>query len=666
MPGCACEKEQQNRDIYLSSYGDLVEQIKTTISTVSDHEIRVQAAQIFRPRYRLDKASEAREAASLPEYEIGHFTITDSEDIKYLEYERTLEEMQQSLIRQRPAEYSPEEHQTSRMIKEAFKNGATVVSTVYARKDDDHRDILVMKYDPVTRIGTTSIINTATTGKDYTFESAHAIARHRFSSLIESKPAERVFILSDATVARQREKEIVREVQQAAEEASDMKPTEQRGYWRREAVSVSESKASDRNADCLIAEYHNMQRDVPRQNIIIKIVEEGEQIGKRFMRDVITTHSRVIEEIKKNKTEKEEKTNETRLVAARIIDNARTRLILNDKKEVLSSATEKAQKQSAEFPNPGKREILDEKPEGFMETLQEARKIMDGAQKMVTLALDSQTEPVAAPAVIYALDILAYPEKILVEDGHEIKEEDPVLFLTEEEREAVVDFLTSNNKKTFPVESTQKTETALNIEHIDMTILAWVKELIQCIDHEPVEQAIETIKHKEEVTFFQMSQLWEILVGHNSRIHSASFMEGALVRKGMADLGEISHPEERELVQQCSLAVTAWLLLKLTAYHCSVHAIKTFICEKENNKYFNLSNALREKLPEGLAEKELGQWILFAIIWYLVMIREQGMRQVHGSQLKVQRKKKTKNLKKLRAQKSLMMPAQGLIFVFGS
>lgn len=55
-----------------------------------------------------------------------------------------------------------------------------------------------------------------------------------------------------------------------------------------------------------------------------------------------------------------------------------------------------------------------------------------------------------------------------------------------------------------------------------------------------------------------------------------------------------------------------------------------------------------------------GNWILFSIIWYLAMIREQGLKQVYSSQFTVQRKKG----KKIKS--DFRLPSQGVIFAFRS
>jgi len=196
---CMPEKAQEDitaNDIYLSSYQNVVDQIRTAGPDLDDHNIRIMAAEIFRPRFREDRRTDILESSDEKEYQANEFVMKDGQ-LFFPKYDTTLEQLHLNQLEKRPEEYSPEDHQTSLLIQEAFRNGATIVSTVYARKGSDNRDIVEMVYDPKTNRGFTRIVNTQEQGKNHEFDTIKSIARKRLDLFKETRLSDRIFIMSD-------------------------------------------------------------------------------------------------------------------------------------------------------------------------------------------------------------------------------------------------------------------------------------------------------------------------------------------------------------------------------------------------------------------------------------------------------------------------------------
>ncbi len=667
MPGHNSPDHGSN--MYLSAYNDVVEQIKISSPALSDHDVRIQAAQILRPRYRQDKISEIREAAHLPEYDIGHFTLTDEGEVKYLEYGKTLEEMHQSQIRQRSDEYSPEEHQISRMIGEAFKNGATIVTTVYTREGDDHRDILVMRYDQTTGIGVTSVITGTANEKGETFSAIHEVVRDQFPALTESSPAERVFILSDVRVEEQRGREIIQEVQEIAVEVSKIEPVEERRYWRRETVNSPERTVVTADSDRSISTADRFVDKARQHDPIRGIVKDGEETGKRMVRDMIAVTTGAIKKMH-DKGIKDREISEARpSVTTRILAAIKSQF---NGDEHIKQDTRKEQAQIGDLlllEELGATISID-KPEKTLTSIQEVRETMDGAQEVIAFAVESETQGVAIPAAIFALSVLAHPEMMLTEDIPEKREESPVVPLTEKEWEMVIAFLTSEEDSPQEIsiiqlasmQVKQETGAGARSEEIDMTVLTWIKELIHRVDGEPVEHALQTIEQAEEVTFRKMVKLWEIILKtremnfaitkSNSRIYSAPIKED-------------THREytEEKHIEHFSFAMTIWFLLKLDSYYRSLGSLKAIL--KKDAKHVNIAEVLKEYKPEGLVRKEPAQWILLVMLWSMGELHMAKMRETGFARSKIKNQRSKIQMKNQKVKKQ-NLPYMGIIFAFAS
>ena len=208
MAGCIREKS------YLDSYNGETEIVKKQFPDYSEHNIRVEVARRFRPRYAVDRASEARDENPTEDIsESVSFTL-DGGHVFYPQYGEhgtyldTLHQNQKKYSKS----YSESDYQTSRLAEEAFRNGATTVVLSYAREGETNRDLIVMKYDPVTKEGKTFIVNTSVNGQEHFYKEILDIAKERFSNLSVISPTRTSAILTDAVVTTEQAVSVIHSV----------------------------------------------------------------------------------------------------------------------------------------------------------------------------------------------------------------------------------------------------------------------------------------------------------------------------------------------------------------------------------------------------------------------------------------------------------------------
>jgi hypothetical protein len=184
---CVLEKETLR-----IAYDDRFIRNRAVYPEWSDHELRIQTAIDLRPQFRLNREAGLREQSGLPEYDVpeAEFTLTEAGSVYYVKYGQNLTDLHERQKRLTPDTYSSEEHAISVLIEEHFRNGATSVITSYGE-----RDLIVMRYDPVTKVGTTAIINTdSAQDKPKTVKE---MAKTQFSHLEKLDITENIFIYSD-------------------------------------------------------------------------------------------------------------------------------------------------------------------------------------------------------------------------------------------------------------------------------------------------------------------------------------------------------------------------------------------------------------------------------------------------------------------------------------
>ncbi len=239
--------------IYKISYLDSLKNLTADHSDWSPSQIRKEAAIRFRPRFRQDKASSIQEARNEAMSPGPEFILKDGE-VYYPAYGMSANELNENTLRLNPSEYSLAQHQTTAVMSEAFRNGATEVVAAYHREGEDHRDLIVMKYDPVTGKGKMTIVNTAQDGNFHKFQDMQSVAKSQFVTHYEMRPANNVFILSDKPLAHQKvqkalgyvEQRIALVLREPDRHVADVKLEQQKRERRDEVYRVEQVFQSER------------------------------------------------------------------------------------------------------------------------------------------------------------------------------------------------------------------------------------------------------------------------------------------------------------------------------------------------------------------------------------------------------------------------------------
>lgn len=213
MAGCECRK-----DIFKISYDNLASEVASQHRDWTPTHIRQETARLFRPSYHQNMDSVRKERSNEKVYQGPDF-VFEGGQVNFVDgvRMRNILAFHETQLRDTPKEYSPEQHETSRLIQTAFQNGASEVATSYPEKKGQ-RDILVMKLDRTTGKGTSYIINTAPDGNDHTVSEIETIAKAHFEDFIETKAAQDVFIFSDVRVPKQQVQPVLQQIDKTIRE----------------------------------------------------------------------------------------------------------------------------------------------------------------------------------------------------------------------------------------------------------------------------------------------------------------------------------------------------------------------------------------------------------------------------------------------------------------
>lgn len=196
MAGCIID-----RDIFKISYNNLSSEIASQHADWTPHQVRVEAARLFRPSYHQNMESAKHEVGDEKEYPGASFVFENGE-VNFIDGLKmtNILTFHENQLRDTPEKYSREQHETSLLIQTAFQNGATEVVTSYL-EPNGQRDIVVMTLDRATGKGKMRIINTL---NDHTMEEMRALVKNNFSHLSEAHPVANAFILSDTHIPKER------------------------------------------------------------------------------------------------------------------------------------------------------------------------------------------------------------------------------------------------------------------------------------------------------------------------------------------------------------------------------------------------------------------------------------------------------------------------------
>ena len=220
MAGCIKEKS------YWESYKSETAAVKQSFSYRSPHDVRVEVARRFRIRYAMDHSSEAKDINPTDEVkESAPFTLKDGHIFypTYGEHGTYLETLHQNQKNYADS-YSLSDHQTSRLAEEAFQNGATIAVLSYAREGENNRDLLMMTYDHETKEGKTFVVNTAMDGKQHSYNEIITIGQKRFNKLSLIQPTDTSAILTNVSLSSNQAREAVTHVTLESEHFTTQTP----------------------------------------------------------------------------------------------------------------------------------------------------------------------------------------------------------------------------------------------------------------------------------------------------------------------------------------------------------------------------------------------------------------------------------------------------------
>ncbi len=192
------------KDIQRIAYFDAYQSFKKEYPLSNDHDIRVQTAQYLRPKFHMDKTTLEREKSTQGEYDVpeSQFTLTPDGHIYYTQYGQSLLELHERQKRLTPDSYSPREHAISVLIETLFAQGASTVVANYGT-----RDLLVLRYNHETKIGTTSVINTQQS--DNGTSTLLHIVQKRFPHLTPISPTEDITLHTDTPTSSIRARQTI-------------------------------------------------------------------------------------------------------------------------------------------------------------------------------------------------------------------------------------------------------------------------------------------------------------------------------------------------------------------------------------------------------------------------------------------------------------------------
>ena len=165
------------------------------------------------------------------------------------------------------------------------------------------------------------------------------------------------------------------------------------------------------------------------------------------------------------------------------------------------------------------------------------------------------------------------------------------------------------------------------------------------MDNSPSGQKIDLIKPEQQKSIEKIQALQQTIVDviskqrthHENRSRNSEF-----VRNNQNQFNESALKEQDVHIENFSLALSFWMMIKLIQYLSVLQKIESNIKNQLVSPESESTNAPKELGLENASDfiqKEPAPWLLFAIIWQLAMIREQGFAQSNTQVSSVKQKK---------------------------
>lgn len=193
--------------------------------------------------------------------------------------------------------------------------------------------------------------------------------------------------------------------------------------------------------------------------------------------------------------------------------------------------------------------------------------------------------------------------------------------------------------------------------------MAAIKEFFSIREKRKVKKIVSFIKKEKNSVKTRVEHVWNMLITLAKRMERQKKTISTEIRKferkkrfgiekkqenrkisGKTELLVTCKEQRKELMARFSFAWVLWLLFGMSDQKNHLELKQTEILQGDGSD---------EQIGKALVKQEFTPWILFSIIWYLAMLREQGFMQVSSQQ-------QTRHQKK----KSTIFCQQGVIFAF--
>ena len=582
-----------SKEVWKISYEKKVEEIKKNNPELSPSEVRHEAVLDLRLRHRADRASMINERSNLEKYEATKFMWDEKKGVRYKGngYDTGIEDFHTRQQDFMPEKYSLDDHLTSKAINEAFRNGATTVVTSYHREGKDHRDILIMNLDPITKEGTTTVINTAVDGNFHTFDGIIAIAKEQFSTLKEMHLSEKTFLLVDKEIPLERIQhplEHIKEQFQVWNETRNVKAHKDTSKY------IETQKNNFSTKDGLLAPFGT----------------------DRIIRDISLTKKR-FDQFRKESSSRE---------------------------NIIPKYPYQLKEKQGEYIHKGDKKIKSKDHSAPEVMIQKVKHIETQHKKMlekkVMLGVIKETNVGIAASVVFLREIAKQPiirltkkekkmfRKMERKNRQYITKEHRTKSLVEKNR--VVPILSEKQIK-------QKKEKRIFWKkHIQREMMVFSQEIKLKLKKEKKlrkkerreKKELRRKKHKEiimiktEKKYIFLFEQWKKIARRIEKLEKRAH--------GNTKGKEKSRKKEKQLKKKEHIFrfVETFLLFALLKKGKQFHS-----GEKE------ISQGMKEK-KNYIPEEQETPWVLLSIIWYMTMIREQGMVQYHTKKKKKKPEKK--------------------------
>ncbi|MFZ5845486.1 MAG: hypothetical protein ACOY0S_03405 [Patescibacteria group bacterium] len=623
MVGCEC------KTLYRDVYDDLFKQEAShnpdldVNDPVERKMIHMSVVNIMRPQVRENRKYLTPDREGPPISAGPEFVLQDDGSIFYPEFGKSLQQMYEDQRRVRPQDYSAEEHATMTLMEEAFRNGARVVSHVSHNRDvqgnEAIRDQIIMIWDENAGKGRMIIRNIAQDDRYHSIEGARKVMKSSLVDLTEVHPLSGVFILTDKPVATGQVQEVVSDFNLGNLNENGLYPVGTGGH--NETIRQNEQPFSRQ----IIAEV----KSVPGQ-VITDMVQTARHAGGQTLREVRATMVHIKDYVSGRKRELLEKSTSIvppflrRLVT--VFDNKNDQKIRTEVKQLAMDGRAGQALRKSEIKEPG---VSRDKTQTRIEA----------PRRIFGLAAETG---VGVGAAIWGLRLISElpPNHVNLfsrekKNTKELRRKNKKIFLSRaaEIKELKSKVRTQERQRIKTKEGKRRKERKLKAKK------RWEKQQLnrQPIEGEGRRRFLETKlgrRSKTEKALKQRQRKLTVVVLRLAKRMVAVRAELQKFSSKDKQSQEIEQTSKRELasrrVAEVGLAF-AWAfwwwsnLNRRLGERAKLERLKTL-------KRSIISGKLKETTTEALVGKEPTQWVLLAIIWYLVMLREQGLRNIPPKQ----------------------------------